>query len=523
MQQTSRRKIVSGALGLLQLGFAGVTVTLLVAACTDDPIVYPNRNLRAAAGAAPLGEAGEAGEASGGAPSGGSAQGATGGSKTGAGGAIGGGEDAGAAPTGPICGDGRVDPPEQCDDGNAISGDGCSANCQSSCEKCEKNVCPLYDNVGDISGDLTAYFACYEDAGKIVKGPASTFERKEVCRELVDCIRQEGCGQTRAGALDIRRCWCDQDWAFAKNSPLVACKTDPDPSTPLDPTKFIPGRCASLFQDASENGTLADVEAAFTATDLAEGRAFRLLQNCDTRVCTEECVASYLSAGALTTISADIMAATNAAGESSLGNLVADSQRAIAGADFALVATSFIGNAYADPVDLLVSPTPNRDADAPGRVLWSEALAVSFGYRPRPPATLGQSPNPQASMPIDSVTLTGQQLYDALAQQFGPQAGGLLFVSGLKYSYVFNAANPTASAISALRKSSDDSPIEKTLTYKVAVSEFLTNSNSPISALTAGSNPVALPTPAAEVLGEYLKQLPQPVAPPALDRITRLN
>src|SRR5262249_35967116 len=30
-----------------------------------------------------------------------------------------------------VCGDGSVDPGEQCDDGNTISGDGCSATCQT--------------------------------------------------------------------------------------------------------------------------------------------------------------------------------------------------------------------------------------------------------------------------------------------------------------------------------------------------------------------------------------------------------
>lgn len=30
----------------------------------------------------------------------------------------------------PVCGNGVVEPPEQCDDGNTVSGDGCSATCQ---------------------------------------------------------------------------------------------------------------------------------------------------------------------------------------------------------------------------------------------------------------------------------------------------------------------------------------------------------------------------------------------------------
>ena len=43
----------------------------------------------------------------------------------------------------PACGDGIVQPPETCDDGNTVSGDGCSADCQLECE-------PL---PGDVNGD----------------------------------------------------------------------------------------------------------------------------------------------------------------------------------------------------------------------------------------------------------------------------------------------------------------------------------------------------------------------------------
>lgn len=34
------------------------------------------------------------------------------------------------SPTPPICGNGRIEPPEQCDDQNLIDGDGCDSHCQ---------------------------------------------------------------------------------------------------------------------------------------------------------------------------------------------------------------------------------------------------------------------------------------------------------------------------------------------------------------------------------------------------------
>ena len=39
------------------------------------------------------------------------------------------GPDGGPPPGGPVCGDGRVEAPERCDDGNTVSGDGCDAAC----------------------------------------------------------------------------------------------------------------------------------------------------------------------------------------------------------------------------------------------------------------------------------------------------------------------------------------------------------------------------------------------------------
>lgn len=80
------------------------------------------------------GAAGAGGSASG---SGGSGEPSTGGvGGSGALGAAGGGGGqggVGAQPPAPECGDGVVEAPEQCDDANAASNDGCSASCQVEC------------------------------------------------------------------------------------------------------------------------------------------------------------------------------------------------------------------------------------------------------------------------------------------------------------------------------------------------------------------------------------------------------
>jgi cysteine-rich repeat protein len=423
-----------------------------------------------------------------------------------------------------VCGDGKVEAPEECDDGNAISGDGCSWDCRTACEICEQNVCPtIFDDFPPEIASESAYDDCYKAVGKIKTGPATGYPRAEVCQELVDCIRQEACGQTRAAALIVQSCWCDKDWTVLTGKdgvgPVTACTTDPDPKNPTDPKRFVPGKCASLFQDAAEGPALKDVTAKLVAFETAEGKALRLLTTCDARECTEECLSTYFNKGGIATITADIAYKLNAAGESALGDLVADSQRAIAGADFGLVHSGFI--AVEPPPDLLFATTPYRAADAPGRVLWSEALRVSFGHSQA--GALGQSPNRQATNDLYKVVFTGQDIYDALNQQFNPVVGGVMYVSGLRYEW--DAAQPLGSKILNVFKDGSQAPLDKVATYSVAVSSFLIDKEkSPVPALTKGANASKVPNvEISQILGEYLQQLPQPVAPPELNRIKRVN
>jgi cysteine-rich repeat protein len=503
------------------------TLAITFGACSNDPIVYPNRNLRPAA-AGDTSEAGAAGEA--GADSGGAAQGGTNagnsggggkGGKGGSGGKGGGAGNGGGIVVGPVCGDGMVEAPEQCDDGNIASGDGCSADCQASCEKCEREVCPLYDNPDETpQAPLSAYDSCFKDTEKIKQGPATGYKRGEVCGQLVDCIHEENCAQQRGGILRTSRCWCDKDW-WGPVAPYGSCVIEPDPANPTDPTKFIPGKCASLFQDAAEYPTKQDVVRNLTSVNYALARANRLINDCDTRICTEECVPDYFKAGAIATITADIVAAPNAAGESALGDLVADSQRAVAGTDFAFVSPTYIMH-DTDSIDLRVEATPNRDADAPGRVLWSEAMAVGWGYRVRQLST-GISTSDQATLSLYKIVITGQKIYDALAQQFNAGSGGVLFASGLTYAYSIDTSNPNSATISDVRRASDNQLIDKSASYSVALNGYLAGSSGPVPALVIGAPTELTGVIVSQLLGEYLKQLPQPVAPPELNRIKRLN
>ena len=81
--------------------------------------------------------------------------------------------DPGGGPTpgpdgGTFCGDGRVTPPEQCDDGNNLSGDGCSSTCTLEVMAgCGNGVLELGEECDDgnrIGGDGCSAFCTREAA-----------------------------------------------------------------------------------------------------------------------------------------------------------------------------------------------------------------------------------------------------------------------------------------------------------------------------------------------------------------------
>ena len=103
----------------------------------------------------------------------------------------------------------------------------------------------------------------------------------------------------------------------------------------------------------------------------------------------------------LGTITTDVTKQQNAAGESALGDLIADAQLAdpsvVTGGQKPVVAFMNPGGIRAD---LSYAPQPPPKADAPGQVTYEEA----FNVQP-------------FNNYLVSLTMTGQQIYDVLAQQ----------------------------------------------------------------------------------------------------------
>jgi 5'-nucleotidase len=174
----------------------------------------------------------------------------------------------------------------------------------------------------------------------------------------------------------------------------------------------------------------------------------------------------------------------SAAGESVLGDFVADAQRAAVHADIGLM------NAGGLRADLL-----------PGTITWGDILTVHpFGNR------------------ILALNMTGAQLLRTLEEQWPADPSAIpqiLKTSGLYYQW--DPAQPTGShvvrACDAQRR-----PLRATALYRVAVNDFLVGGGDNFKSF--GGLPVAQLGPLdAEALESYLKTLHGPIVAPAGPRI----
>ncbi|WP_325167249.1 bifunctional metallophosphatase/5'-nucleotidase [Rubrobacter xylanophilus] len=182
----------------------------------------------------------------------------------------------------------------------------------------------------------------------------------------------------------------------------------------------------------------------------------------------------------------DITRATTPAGESALGDLIADAQREYAGADFAFM-----------------NPGGIRADIAAGEVTFGELFAVQ---------------------PFDNqvarMELTGDQIYALLEQQFQEGRTRILQVSGLEFSY--DASRPAGQRITGVTLP-DGTPIDRSATYTVAANSFIATGGDGFTVFKEGTNQQTLGSD-LEALEAYIAGLPQPFEAPdpfANPRITR--
>lgn len=184
---------------------------------------------------------------------------------------------------------------------------------------------------------------------------------------------------------------------------------------------------------------------------------------------------------------ATISRAPTGAGESALGDLVAESQRVAAGSDFAVMNPGGI----------------RADLDA-GPVTWGELFTVE---------PFGNS--------VVSVTLTGDDLYTLLNEQWGPgqpEGGRVLQIAG--FGYTWDAAVPPGGARVVEVHDAAGRALDRRASYRVAANSFLTAGGDGFTVLEKGTNPVGGPND-LDALVAYVTGLPRPFAATTDGRIQR--
>jgi 5'-nucleotidase len=192
-----------------------------------------------------------------------------------------------------------------------------------------------------------------------------------------------------------------------------------------------------------------------------------------------EPIAGRVVGTAAETITRDAPSDLTPAGESALGDLIADAQRAYSDADFAFM-----------------NPGGIRANIEAGEVTYAELFAVQ-------PFDNG----------LVTMELTGEQIYRLLEQQFRADGSAtILQVSGLKYTY--NPTSPVGSKITSvtLPDGTALAPDPNT-TYTVAVNGYLATGGDGFTVFTEGQN-VQTEGGDLEALVAYIQSLGQPFTAP---------
>ncbi|MBB6284719.1 bifunctional metallophosphatase/5'-nucleotidase [Geobacillus subterraneus] len=174
----------------------------------------------------------------------------------------------------------------------------------------------------------------------------------------------------------------------------------------------------------------------------------------------------------------------NASGESALGNLIADAQRAAMKTDVAFM-----------------NPGGIRADIEQGEVTWGELYNV-------------QPFNNQ----LVKMTLTGAQIRQLLNQQWQPTQTRMLQISGLRYTW--SASRPTGNKVVDIQLP-DGTPLNPDGEYTVTVNSFLADGGDGFTVLTQGTNREVGPVD-LDALVSYIRGLEQPFSARIEGRINRL-
>lgn len=240
------------------------------------------------------------------------------------------------------------------------------------------------------------------------------------------------------------------------------------------------------------SGRVTASSASIVATYTDAGPGLRPDPDTAALVRRAEESAAPIANRAIASLMRDVVRTPNAAGESPLGDLIADAQRVAMGADIAFMNPGGIRD------DLRASAVASLPA---GTVTYGDVYAVHpFGNR------------------VLRLSMTGEQVYRLLAQQFSPtqRMPRMLQVSGLSYTY-------DAAAGRILEVRQNGRAIGRDETFTVAVNDFLAGGGDRFEVFSAIRDGRISGPLDRDALADYLRSLPQPVVRPAPDRILRVN
>jgi 5'-nucleotidase len=195
-------------------------------------------------------------------------------------------------------------------------------------------------------------------------------------------------------------------------------------------------------------------------------------------------------------IAATLSHRPNRAGESVLGDIIADAQ--LAATQTAATGSAVI--AFTNPGGIRTEIAGKSD----GTVSYADIFA-SQPFRNQ----------------LVTLTLTGQQIKNVLEQQWSdPKLPRILQVSK-GFSYAWDAARPNGDHIIAERMALDGQPIDPAANYRVTVNNYLSVGGDGFTNLKQGTAPL-VGVYDIDALDGYFRAN-SPIAPTAADRIQRLN
>ncbi|MBI3749717.1 MAG: bifunctional metallophosphatase/5'-nucleotidase, partial [Chloroflexi bacterium] len=193
-------------------------------------------------------------------------------------------------------------------------------------------------------------------------------------------------------------------------------------------------------------------------------------------------------------ITADLTRTTNAAGESAIGDVLADAQLAATSSATTGNAVVAMTNPGGIRKDLLYAEISG--GEQAGQVTYGEAFAVQ----------------PFSNI-LTTLTYTGAQLKAVLEQQ--ATSGNILQISD-SLRYTWTASAPLESRVSNL--TINGTPVDMAGSYRVTVNNFLAGGGDGFTRFVVGTNPLIGVTDLDALVAYFAAE--SPVAPGAQDRIT---